>query len=85
MTSSPGTYPVQKRTQNPHHLIVEQKAVQISRDFSCIIKDTIHSSKSYEILAKSHKNFAQDSGSIYIFYNFYRYSHYTLSLLLCKF
>jgi len=57
MTSSPGSFPVQKRTSNPHHLIVEQKSIQIIRDFSSLFRETLQSSKSAEILNKSQKQF----------------------------
>lgn len=59
MTSSPGSFPVQKRTSNPHHLIVEQKSIQIIRDFSQLFRETLYSSKSNEILSKCHKQFVQ--------------------------
>ena len=62
MTSAPGSYPVgsgKSRTSNPHHLIVEQKALQISKEFSSLIREAVSSSKSSEILRTSHKQFAQ--------------------------
>jgi len=61
MTSAPGSYPVGsgKRTSNPHHLIVEQKALQISKEFASLIREAVSSSKSSEILRTSHKQFAQ--------------------------
>ena len=44
---------------NEDDLIVEQKALQISKEFSSLIREAVSSSKSSEILRTSHKQFAQ--------------------------
>ena len=57
MTSVP-VVKSQIKTNNPHHLIVEQKAANITRECSLLLRETISLGKSSESLKSSHRAFA---------------------------
>lgn len=64
MSSSQGPFPsrtnlTREKPVNPHHLVVEQRAVALTREFSQLIQDTLSSSKYRETLRQSQKQFVE--------------------------
>lgn len=58
MTSVP-VVKSQRVLNNPHHLIVEQKAVNITREISSLLRETVNLGKSGDALKNAQKQFAQ--------------------------
>lgn len=58
MTSVP-VVKSQLRANNPHHLIVEQKAALITREVSGLLRETVQLGKSTDQLKHAHRQFAQ--------------------------
>jgi len=49
----------QLRANNPHHLIVEEKAALITREVSGLLRETVQLGKSTDQLKHAHRAFAQ--------------------------
>lgn len=69
-TSLSGNYQARSKaktsseTVNPHHLVVEQRAISLSKDSIALLQETLSSSKYREILRHSQKSFV-DSDKVF--------------------
>ena len=48
-----------QKTVNPHHLVVEQRAIALSKEYASVLNETLSSSKYRDILRHSQKQFLE--------------------------
>lgn len=46
-----------QKSVNPHHLVVEQRAIALSKEYASVLQDTLSSSKYRDVLRQSQKQF----------------------------